>query len=294
VATVKAALRGTRYKDEHQLALARLETEVRTAQDRPAEALAAAAAALDNIPVARSARYVWPLLVAAARAAVADRDPALASQASALRGRLPAEAAKLGAVGLAQPAHQLTLAAELMRGEHAPSDIRAAWDDAVRAWETVGQPYPLALALDQAAGAALAAGDRDGGAARLRQAATLAQDLGAQLLSDSIALLARRARIPLGDGQAAGPAGQPDRLGLTAREFEVLRLVAAGQSNRDIASELFISAKTASVHVSNILGKLGVSSRGEAAATAHRLRLFDAFPPDGPEPGPAAPATSRR
>jgi DNA-binding NarL/FixJ family response regulator len=54
----------------------------------------------------------------------------------------------------------------------------------------------------------------------------------------------------------------------------VLRLVAAGRSNRDIAAELFISAKTASVHVSNILGKLGVSGRGEAAARAHQLRLF--------------------
>jgi DNA-binding NarL/FixJ family response regulator len=68
-------------------------------------------------------------------------------------------------------------------------------------------------------------------------------------------------------------------VGLTAREFEVLRLVAAGRSNREIASELFISAKTASVHVSNILGKLSVTSRGEAAAAAHRLRLFDSFPP---------------
>jgi DNA-binding NarL/FixJ family response regulator len=71
---------------------------------------------------------------------------------------------------------------------------------------------------------------------------------------------------------------EPDRLGLTAREFEVLRLVAAGRSNREIAAELFISAKTASVHVSNILGKLGVTSRGEAAAAAHRRRLFDTFP----------------
>ena len=153
----------------------------------------------------------------------------------------------------------------------------------------MGQPYPLALALHEAAAAALAAGDRDRGAARLRRAAMLAEDLGAQSLRDAVALLARRARIPLGGGPAAGPAGEPDRLGLTAREFEVLRLVAAGQSNRDIASELFISVKTASVHVSNILGKLGVSSRGEAAATAHRLRLFDTFPA-GPPEAPAAPA----
>jgi DNA-binding CsgD family transcriptional regulator len=59
----------------------------------------------------------------------------------------------------------------------------------------------------------------------------------------------------------------------------VLRLVEAGRSNREMASELFISAKTASVHVSNILG---VASRGEAAATAHRLGLFDSFPAQHP------------
>jgi DNA-binding NarL/FixJ family response regulator len=58
----------------------------------------------------------------------------------------------------------------------------------------------------------------------------------------------------------------------------VLRLVAEGRSNREIAGQLFISAKTASVHVSNILAKLGVASRGEAAATAHRHRLFDDSP----------------
>ncbi|HEY9240346.1 MAG TPA: LuxR C-terminal-related transcriptional regulator, partial [Streptosporangiaceae bacterium] len=291
VATVAAALRGTRYKDEHQLALARLETELRTAQDRPAEALAVAGEAVDHIVEMRSARYGWPLLAAAARAcAAADRDPALAGQAAALRGQLRHAAGQLSTVGLAQPAHRLTFEAELMRGEQPPGDSRAAWDAATAAWEAVGQPYPLASALHEAAGAALAAGDRDGGATRLRRAATLAQDLGAQPLADRIGLLARRARIPLGDRPAAATDSQPDRLGLTAREFEVLRLVAAGQSNRDIAGELFISVKTASVHVSNILGKLGVSNRGEAAATAHRLRLFDAFP----APPPTAPARQGR
>jgi DNA-binding NarL/FixJ family response regulator len=64
-------------------------------------------------------------------------------------------------------------------------------------------------------------------------------------------------------------------LGLTGREVEVLRLVAAGRSNREIGAELFISVKTAGVHVSNILAKLGVGSRTEAAAVAHQLRLFD-------------------
>ena len=62
---------------------------------------------------------------------------------------------------------------------------------------------------------------------------------------------------------------------LTPRELEVLGLVALGRSNREIAAALFITAKTASIHVSNILGKLGVSGRGEAAAIAHRLGLIE-------------------
>jgi len=64
-----------------------------------------------------------------------------------------------------------------------------------------------------------------------------------------------------------------DELGLTPREREVLALVADGRTNRQIAEALFISAKTASVHVSNILAKLGVANRAEAAAVAHRLHL---------------------
>ncbi|WTG70194.1 LuxR C-terminal-related transcriptional regulator [Streptomyces sp. NBC_01547] len=76
---------------------------------------------------------------------------------------------------------------------------------------------------------------------------------------------------------------------MTSRERDVLRLVAAGSTNRKIAEELFISPKTASVHVSNILAKLGVTGRGEAAALAHRLRLFAAPSPVGPRPEAARP-----
>src|SRR6266498_5254017 len=71
----------------------------------------------------------------------------------------------------------------------------------------------------------------------------------------------------------AGARTPAEQLGLTPREAEVLALVAAGRSNSQIAGELFISPKTASVHVSNILAKLGVSGRVEAAARAHRLGL---------------------
>jgi ATP/maltotriose-dependent transcriptional regulator MalT len=279
VALMRSVLDQARYRDQYHLPLIRLEAELRLAQQRPADALSVIGDALDRHDMRLSPRYAWPLLVAGARACTAAaREGALTAAATALRGRLRAEAGKLPAEGLAQPAHRLTFAAEAEQ----PGD-GAAWDEAARAWEAAGQPYPLALALLRSAEAALSAGDRDGGATRMRRAAEMAQRLGARPLAGDIALLARRARIQLGPaGDGDTPAPEPERLGLTARELEVLRLVAAGRSNREIAGELFISAKTASVHVSNILGKLGVASRGEAAATAHRLRLFDSFPAADP------------
>ena len=282
VASIRSVLDQARYHDQYHLPLIRLETELLLAQRRPADALSAVGDAIDRYDMGPSPRYAWPLLVAGARACAASaHEGALTAQAAALLGRLRAEAGALIAEGLTQQAHRLTFAAEAGQA----SDASAAWEETARAWEAAGQPYPLAEALLRSAAAALSAGDRDGGATRLCRAAELAQRLGARPLSDDIALLARRARIPLGPGgDGSTPAPGPDRLGLTAREFEVLRLVAAGRSNREIAGELFISAKTASVHVSNILAKLGVTSRGEAAAAAHRLRLFDSFPDEVPGP----------
>ena len=148
-------------------------------------------------------------------------------------------------------------------------------DAAAAAWEAIDQPYPAALALVGAAEVALSGGPsgREAAAARLRRAAPIAERLGARPLADQIAALPA-AGDRLGHGSATG--AQPERLGLTGREIEVLRLVTAGQSNREIAAALFISPKTASVHVSNILAKLGAATRTEAAARAHALRLFDA------------------
>ena len=105
-----------------------------------------------------------------------------------------------------------------------------------------------------------------------RAASETAVALGAQTLIDDIEALARRARISL-DAPVAPVLGETDalRMGLTSRETEVLALVAVGKTNREIGTQLYVSEKTASVHVSNILRKLGVSSRVDAAAIAQRV-----------------------
>jgi DNA-binding NarL/FixJ family response regulator len=99
--------------------------------------------------------------------------------------------------------------------------------------------------------------------------------VGAEPLVVEAHTLARRARLRLPQAESRGPGAERDidSYGLTERELEVLQLVAAGRSNPQIAAELFISPKTASVHVSNIISKLNVTSRGEAAAVAHRLGI---------------------
>jgi DNA-binding NarL/FixJ family response regulator len=274
---------------QHYLPLAQLEAELLLAEGRPADARDVVTAAADRFDLVHDPRYAWPLLAVGARACAAPvtvRGPAAAERAGDLLGRLRTLAAKMDAWGPVQLAGRLTFAAEAgpeLADEAdggpvlAHRQALAQWDAAAAAWEHAAQPYQVAVAMMRAADAAMTAGDRDAAAQRLRRAAELADQLGARPLAEEIGLFGRSARLALGAGRDDTiPAPRP--LGLTARESEVLRLVAAGRSNPEIAAELFISAKTASVHVSNILAKLGVSSRGEAAAAAYRLRLFDPAP----------------
>lgn len=267
---------GVRAETQRLLSLIHLEIEYSLAEGSLTAALDAAREALGS-NLASNPRYPWPLLAAAMRAcadwgaAGHGRDP---GQLARLREALMARAAGLARYSPAQHAHAAVFAAEASRAD-GDQDL-AGWDAATTAWQAAGQPYPLAYALARAAGAAAADGDREAAASRLQRAAALAGQLGAQPLLRQIGQLARRARIQLAgsaDGQAAGETATP--FGLTPREQEVLRLVAAGRGNREIAAELFISPRTASVHVSNILAKLGVATRGEAAAAAHRHHLFD-------------------
>lgn len=114
----------------------------------------------------------------------------------------------------------------------------------------------------------LTRGPRQQAVAALTEAATIAAELKAAPLATDVRALAERARIAL-PAVTPEPATE-DPHGLTAREAEVLALVGSGRTNAEIAAELFISVKTASVHVSNILRKLGLKSRIQAAAVAHR------------------------
>jgi DNA-binding NarL/FixJ family response regulator len=122
---------------------------------------------------------------------------------------------------------------------------------------------------------AIAADEKDSAAPMLEESARLAADIGAEPLLIEAQTLARRARIRLlqARSQVPGPQRDIDSYGLTERELEVLQLLAAGRSNPQIAAELFISLKTASVRVSNIISKMHVANRGEAAAVAHRLDI---------------------
>ncbi len=143
-----------------------------------------------------------------------------------------------------------------------------AWRAAVEAF-SFGHVYAVARCQWRLAEALLGVGDRDQATVAARAAYQTAVRLGAAPLRAALEALARRARLDLGQGVGRAPKAA----GLTARELEVLRLLVAGRSNRQIAEALFISGKTASVHVTNILAKLGVHSRVEAAARARDLGL---------------------
>jgi DNA-binding NarL/FixJ family response regulator len=141
----------------------------------------------------------------------------------------------------------------------------------VAAWDELERPYHVAYCQWQHAAALTVAGTGVDATAAARAAHQLATRLGAHPIRHEVELLAQRARLDLvGIRQGQRPSA-PSPLGLTAREDEVLQLLGRGYTNRQIAAELTISVKTASVHVSHILRKLGMSRRLEAANIAHRL-----------------------
>ncbi|MCX4988271.1 MULTISPECIES: helix-turn-helix transcriptional regulator [unclassified Streptomyces] len=230
-------------------------------------------------------RYAWPLLLAAATAEADARGlPAAGPGRAPTLERIRTAAKTLATGAPIWVAHADWVRAELQRAEGVSTPEQ--WFEVVSDLEPLERPYDLARVRLRLAEALLLTGADDDERVRatelLRLARAAADHLGARPLADAVALLAQRARLTLEHAPERSGAASADpavALGLTSRERDVLRLVAAGRSNRQIAEELFISPKTASVHVSNILAKLDVSGRGEAAALAHRLRLF---PPETP------------
>jgi DNA-binding NarL/FixJ family response regulator len=170
--------------------------------------------------------------------------------------------------------------AALAAAEAARADGRddaAAWPPIIEAFSDMGMDPRVAYAQFRAATAAFGAGDRGAGAALIRDANGLASAVGMTVLLGRIATLARAARVELTErATSAAPASTPrGKFELSARELEVLALIADGRTNGEIGTRLFISTKTASVHVTHILDKLGVSTRTEAALLASRAGILD-------------------
>src|SRR5215831_16637407 len=250
-------------------------------QGDTATALAEVAAAIK--PQVERSGYGPQLIRVAAvgLAAQADRatqarfgGDAAAEQAAIEGARVLIETARRGAAYPRRPNWVLGVDGRAWLARAEAEWLRAQGDNDPAAWRAVLETFGPAFVYEAArsrwrlAEALLEAGHRDEAQAEWRQAIAVAERLGARPLRAALTDLGRRGRLARDDEQ--GGRGPVSPLGgLTAREQEVLRLLAAGRSNREIAAELFIAPKTASVHVSNILGKLHAATRTEAAAIAH-------------------------
>jgi DNA-binding NarL/FixJ family response regulator len=160
--------------------------------------------------------------------------------------------------------------AHLARAEDAESV--ETWQRVAAAWDALGVPFATAEAGLHLAEVQVRDGDREGAAVVLARSLELAEGLDARPLADAVRALAARARLRLPGYETAS---EQARGGLTVREHEVLQELATGRTNDQIAGALFISPKTASVHVSRILAKLGAANRTEVAAIAHRRGLLE-------------------
>jgi len=249
--------------DDDQFALPQLavEAEIERADGDAARAVGIVLDSLDRD--GRSPRYAWPLLWVGVRAEV---DRVLADPVGTVAERLRTLVGTLAATDAPTQGYRALCSAELGR-----LDGTADWGEACDEWRELGWAWQLGYSLLRQAETQAEAGRREPARDSVIEAWTIASRLGAGPLLSEVRALARRAGIDLDEQSRPADVDPLAALGLTAREQEVLRLVATGRSNPQIARELFISPKTASVHVSNILGKLGLTSRVQAAALLHRL-----------------------
>lgn len=198
-------------------------------------------------------------------------DPDVRRRLSATLERLTDRTASViaaGRLGVESQAWTRRLEAELLHLEWLagrltdPGRLVEAWRAAVAAFDEWGNPYQAARCRIRLATVLVAAGHP----ALARQEADRVRKASAELPSEPLARL-----LSAAPGIATAPPAARD---LTAREREILALLALGRSNGQIGRQLFISTKTASVHVSNILAKLGVGSRGEAVAVSRERGLL--------------------
>ena len=235
--------------------------------------------------------FLLPLLALAlgAEADLADQARAAADDSAQLdaltrahtlvghaRALMTADAWSLGSAP-AEALLQVELC-ELEAGRTRGESHADAWAAHAARWDDLGRPWSMAYARLREAEAALAENlPRARVSDALAPAHATATRLRARPLLDAIETVARQTRIRVVAEHV------PDEIAaLTARELDVLRLVAEGRTNAEIGKALFMSPKTASVHVSRILAKLDVKTRTEAAGVAHRLELLDGRRRPGP------------
>jgi DNA-binding CsgD family transcriptional regulator len=263
---------GLLWQPQKYVPTASLAMRIAAVNGRYAEARAELVQTLDGGRPEGHDRSWWVLLAAGAAAEADARDlPTMAHGRAEVLARIRETASGLATELPLYAGWQAVLEAELARAEGTVTS--AHWRRAADALSVLECPHPRALAYYRLAESLAADGDRASAAAAASTAADLARRQGNRLLLDAVDTLTDRARLA-----PSSPAPAPDdaTFHLTRREQDVLKLLALGRTNRQIAEELFISPKTASVHVSNILAKLDVTGRGEAAAVAHRMRLVSA------------------
>ena len=232
--------------------------------------------------------YVAPVWATAARAyadlAIAARGvretEAAAAAVAAAAGLAEQMQARLDVPFVAPEVERHALVCELEAARAAGRDDPDGWAGLATRWEELDRPYQAAYARWREAEAVLVGdGDRTRARSALATAHEVARRLRAMPLLAEVETLAQRARLrlqPAGEKPDAPAGGSTaERIGLTPRELEVLRLVATGRTNKEIGDELYMSHKTVSVHVSRILTKLDVRGRLEAASLAHRLGLTE-------------------
>jgi DNA-binding CsgD family transcriptional regulator len=253
--------------------------DLSSARKRAAEGRARVAGAEGNLLY--NAELYWLAVRVEAELAerartLGDPDAVAQSEQASLAALAELEAAVGRIPGRSAPPEALAFKAlaeaELtrVRAERDP----AVWVAAANRFRAIGEVYPAAYADFRTAEALALAGARQAEiAASLTAAYHVAVSVGSPPFLDEVLGLARRTGVKLADrGDQRDLAVRVD-LGLTDRELEVLRLLGDGRTNRQIGEELFITPKTASVHVSRILTKLGLTNRAEAAAAAHRMGL---------------------